>query len=230
MSAAPALGRHVRVLQILRHLQSGRSVSVEELAGRLAVCRRTVFRDLNLLRHAGVKLAFDARAQCYQLAPCDDLLIMPQLDADELTTLVTAVHLSMLQGIPTCRDTLRQTTNKLLATSPFPMRHSVTCLADSCALDTAVHDYPPCAVRAVDQVLQALRHRRVLEVRLCPSHPEGALDTRLSTYQVVVNVHAWQITGRSSHHRAVRTFDPRHIAQADLTDEAYAIPRGYRTS
>ena len=27
-----------------------------------------------------------------------------------------------------------------------------------------------------------------------------------------------------------RTFDPRHIAQADITDEVYAIPRGYRTT
>jgi len=48
--------------------------------------------------------------------------------------------------------------------------------------------------------------------------------------QHIVNINAWQVTGRSSHHNAVKTFDPRQIAQADITDEVYAIPRGYRTS
>jgi predicted DNA-binding transcriptional regulator YafY len=203
---------------------------VEELAGRLAVCRRTVFRDLGLLRDAGIQLAFDAQRQCYRLAPSSDLLVMPELDADELTTLVTAVHLSMLQSIPPCRDMLRQTTNKLLALSPFHVRHHVTRLADSCAVEVPSNEYPPRAVRMVDQILQALRQRRVLQIRLCASHAEGPLDTKLATYQLLVNVHAWQVTGRSSHHRAVRTFDPRHIARADITDEVYAIPRGYRTT
>ena len=100
VSATTVLGRHVRVLQILRHLQSGSGFNVQELAGRLDVCRRTVFRDLSLLRDAGIQLVFDAERECYRLAPSNDLLVMPELDADELTTLVTAVHLSMLQGIP----------------------------------------------------------------------------------------------------------------------------------
>jgi predicted DNA-binding transcriptional regulator YafY len=230
VSATTVLGRHVRVLQILRHLQSGSSFNVQELAGRLDVCRRTVFRDLSLLRDAGIKLFFDDELECYRLAPHDDLLVTPELDADELTTLVTAVHLSMLQGIPSCRDMLRRTTNKLLALSPFHVRHSVTCLAGSCVVDTPADDYSPRTIRVVHQVLQALRQRRTLQVRLCTSHPEGPLDTNLATYQVLVNINAWQVTGRSSHHGAVRTFDPRHVAQADITDEIYAIPRGYRTS
>jgi predicted DNA-binding transcriptional regulator YafY len=220
----------VRVLQILRHLQSGSGFTVQELAGRLDVCRRTVFRDLSLLRDAGIQLVFDAQRECYRLASHDDLVVMPELDADELTTLVTAVHLSMLQGIPSCRDILRQTTNKLLALSPFHVRHSVTRLADSCVVDMPSHDYSPNTVRVMHQILQALQQRRMLHVRLCASHPEGPLETRLATYQVLVTINAWQVTGRSSHHNAVKTFDPRQIAQADITDEVYAIPRGHRTS
>jgi predicted DNA-binding transcriptional regulator YafY len=229
VSAAAVLGRHVRVLQILRHLQSGNGFTVEELSLRLDVCRRTVFRDLNLLREAGVQLSFDAARQCYRLAPCKDLLVMPELNADELSTLVTAVHLSLLQSIPPCRDLLRQTTNKLLALSPFHVRHSVTRLADSCALEAPTDAFSTRAVGVVNQILQALRQRRVLKIRLCSSHPEGRLDTHLATYHLLVNLNAWQVTGRSSYHRAVRTFDPRHIAEADVTDEVYAIPRGYRT-
>jgi len=228
VSATNVLGRHLRVLKILHHLQSGRSFTVKELAGCLDVCRRTIFRDLCLLRDAGIRLSFDARRRSYRLTPPNDLAVMPELDVDELTTLVTAVHLSMLQRIPSCRELLRQTTNKLLAGSPYHVRHSVTRLADSCAVDTPAQECSPHAVSIVNQVLLALRQRHVLEIRLLPSHPDGPLDTKLATYQVLANCSTWQITGRSSHHRAVKTFDPRNIAEAEVTDEVYAIPRGYR--
>ncbi|NLX53903.1 MAG: HTH domain-containing protein [Planctomycetaceae bacterium] len=230
MRAASVVGRHVRVLQILRQLQSGQSFTVQELAGRLAVCRRTVFRDLSLLRDAGVSLVFDAQRACYRLAARDDLLQAPDLDADELTMLVTAVHLSVLQGIPGCRDLLRQTTNKLLALSPFHVRHSVARLADACTVDTPARDYSPRTTCVMHQILLALHQRRVLRIRLNATYPEGPLDTSLATYQVLANTSAWQVTGRSSHHRAVMTLDPRQVTQADITDEVYAIPRGYRTS
>ena len=230
MSTSSVLGRHARILQILRHLQSGCGCNPAQLAGRLDVCRRTIFRDLHLLRDAGVELIYDEAQASYRLAPHGDMLVTPELDPDELTTLVTAVHLSMLQGIPACRDVLRQTTNKLLALSPFHVRHDVTRLAGSCSADTPSDDYSPRMTRVVHQILQALRQRRSLQIRLCDSHPEGPLCTRLATYQVLVTAHAWQATGRSSHHRAVRTFDPREIAQAELTDEVYAIPHGYRAS
>ncbi|MHB0956492.1 MAG: helix-turn-helix transcriptional regulator [Pirellulaceae bacterium] len=229
MSTSRVRGRHARVLQILRHLQSGCGCNVAQLAGRLEVCRRTVFRDLHLLRDAGVELIYDDAQASYRLAPHGNLLVAPELDSDELTTLVTAVHLSMLQGIPACRDVLRQTINKLLALSPFQVRHNVTCLAGSCSVTTPSDDYSPGTTRVVDQMLQALRQRRSLQIHLGASHPEGPLCTRLATYQVLVTAHAWQATGRSSHHRAVRTFDPREIAQAEITDEVYAIPRGYRS-
>jgi predicted DNA-binding transcriptional regulator YafY len=230
VSPSRVLGRHARVLQILRHLQSGCGCNVAQLAGRLDVCRRTIFRDLHLLRDAGVELIYDEMQATYRLAPRGDLLVTPELDPDELTTLVTAVHLSMLQGIPACRDVLRQTTDKLLALSPFHVRHNVTCLAGSCSVDTPSDDYSPRTSRIVHQILQALRQRRSLQIRLCPSHPEGPLGTMLATYQVVVTANAWQATGRSSYHRDVRTFDPREIVQAEMTDEVYAIPRDYRSA
>jgi predicted DNA-binding transcriptional regulator YafY len=218
------------VLRILRQLQTGSGLNAAELADQLDVCRRTVFRDLGLLRDAGIAFYFDATTRCYRLAQRDDLLVAPELDVDELTTLIAAVRLSMLQGVPNCRSVLRQTTNKLLAQSPFPVRHGVTLLAGSCFIDTPADCYTPHTTRVLHQVLQALRQRKWLHLHLSGSHPEAPLQTRLAIYQLLVDARAWHVTGRSSYHRDVRTFDVRDIAQAELGDEAYAIPRIYRTA
>jgi hypothetical protein len=125
---------------------------------------------------------------------------------------------------------LRKTTNKLLAPSPFPVRHGVTLLAGSCVIDMPADRYAPHTTHVLHLVLQALRQRQWLHLHLGGSHPEAPLQTRLAIYQILVNTHSWNVTGRSSYHRDVRTFDVRDIAQAELADEVYAIPRGYRTA
>jgi predicted DNA-binding transcriptional regulator YafY len=219
--------RQSRVLQILRHLQSGNGCTVDELAGRMDVCRRTIFRDLHLLRDAGVDVIFDEAEEQYRLAPRDDLLRAPELAAHELSTLVAAVHLSLLQGIPGCRDQLRQVTNKLLAVSPSQVRHCVARLAASCTVGASGDNFPTQASQAVHQVLLALQDRRTLQIQLSTTGVEGPLCTRFATYQVRATPTAWQITGRSTHHRAVCTLDPRDMLQVEITDEVYAIPREY---
>lgn len=227
MSPSNSVRRHTRVLKILRHLQSGNGCTVDELAGRLDVCRRTIFRDLHLLRDAGVGVIFDDADDLYRLASRDDLSRVPELEAQELSTLVTAVHLSLLQGIPGCRDQLRQVTNKLLAVSPSQVRHCVARLAASCAVAATGDSFPPQASRAMQQVLLALQDRHTVQIQLATTRVEGPLRTRFATYQVRATPTAWQITGRSTHHAAVCTLDPRDMLQVEITDEVYAIPREY---
>ena len=94
MSVSSVPGRHVRMLQILGHLQSGGGLNADELAGQLDVCRRTIFRDLSLMREAGIEIYFDENMDCYRLPPQRDLVVMPTLEHEELTTLIAAVHLS----------------------------------------------------------------------------------------------------------------------------------------
>lgn len=228
MSAPTVQGRHTRILQILSHLQSGGGLNANELAGQLDVCRRTIFRDLSLLRDVGIDIYFDEEMDCYRLSSRNDLVVTPVLDTEELTTLVAAAHLSVLQNIPACDSLLRQSTTKLLAQSSFQVRHSVTRLTSSCTLRTPSDEYSPRTVLVVQHILQAIRQRRTLRVRLAESECENCIETKFAPFQLVATSDAWQVTGRSWHHRGVRTFDPREIERADITNEIYAIPRGYQ--
>ena len=228
MSGPTVPTRQARVLRILSHLQSGDGLNANQLARQMDVCRRTIFRDLSLMREAGVDVYFDDDMDCYRLSACNDLVVTPTFELTELTTLVAAVHFSVLQGLPTYSDMLRRSTAKLLSRSPHDVRHSVSRLVNSCSVRTPP-DYPVRAVHAVHHVLQAIRQRRTLQLKLGGSHRCKSLDTRLSPYEMIATSETWEVTGRSSYHHEIRTFDSRNIEQADITDEIYAIPRGFQS-
>ena len=67
-SGKSAVQRQARVLRMLNCLQSGPNFNAAELAERLKVSRRTVYRDLKMIRDAGVPVHFDAEHSAYRLS------------------------------------------------------------------------------------------------------------------------------------------------------------------
>ena len=217
------------MLQILGQLQSGNGLNADQLAGQLDVCRRTIFRDLNMMREAGIGLYFDGDTDCYRLAPRNDLVVAPTLEHEELTTLIAAVHLSVLRSLPECRDVLRRSTSKLLARSPRHVQHHVTRLTNSCTVRSAIDHYSSRATRFVHLILQAITQRRMLRITLVDTDGGREIETRFAPYQMIAAADTWQVIGRSSHHRGVRTFDPRNMKRSEMTDDIYAIPRHFQS-
>ncbi len=229
MSASSVSGRYARLLQILHHLQSGGGLNADDLAGQLEVCRRTIFRDLSLMRAAGIEICFDEKVDCYRLQPRRDLVVMPTLEHEELTTLVAAVHLSVLRHLPGCSDLLRQSTNKLLAQSPYQVQHHAIRLINSCSIRPIADRGFAQVAQVMDHILQAICQRRILRLTLVEAKKKKEITTRFAPYQVIATTEAWQVVGRSSHHRSVRTLDPCNIRRTQMTDEIYAIPPRFQS-
>jgi proteasome accessory factor B len=61
------LVRMRRLLQLLGHLRTGRGLNARALADLCRVSRRTIFRDLDLLRDAGVPLRYDADEERFRI-------------------------------------------------------------------------------------------------------------------------------------------------------------------
>ena len=61
------LSRIVRLLKLIGLLQAGRGFNTEALAQACGVSRRTIFRDLDTLRQAGVPLVYDDENQHYHI-------------------------------------------------------------------------------------------------------------------------------------------------------------------
>ncbi|MBM4090387.1 MAG: HTH domain-containing protein, partial [Planctomycetes bacterium] len=75
MTGAAVPGRQTRMLKILSRLQAGGGLNATQLADQLEVCRRTIFRDLSLMREAGVSVYYDGVTDCYRLSPNGDLMV-----------------------------------------------------------------------------------------------------------------------------------------------------------
>jgi len=59
-------GRLIRLLKLSTVLQTGRQVPAHDLTEKTGTGRRTVFRDLNLLRPAGIPVHYDPQQHTYR--------------------------------------------------------------------------------------------------------------------------------------------------------------------
>ena len=53
------------------------------------------------------------------------------------------------------------------------------------------------------------------------------IRTKLNPYRLFFSRRSWYVVGRSSLHRATRTFNLGRIAEIELLDDRYQIPRGF---
>jgi predicted DNA-binding transcriptional regulator YafY len=61
------LVRPQRLLKLISLLEAGRAITGDSLAQSLGVCRRTVFRDVKVLRGANIPIYFDSSDQGYRI-------------------------------------------------------------------------------------------------------------------------------------------------------------------
>ncbi len=57
-----------RILRLFVHLHSAsRTATAEKLCKELEISRRTLFRDMKLLRNVGVQISYDLRSNTYRI-------------------------------------------------------------------------------------------------------------------------------------------------------------------
>lgn len=94
--------RIVRVLKVLAMIQSGENYNVKAIASEVRCSVRTVARDLETLRLAGVRWFFDKASSSYRLPPDHRFSVrlsaelFPQSDKDESMPRDTAMHYDKL--------------------------------------------------------------------------------------------------------------------------------------
>ena len=78
-----------------------------------------------------------------------------------------------------------------------------------------------------EQLLEAIADRRSVRIRYDSLAEEKGIVTRLSPYRLLFSRRSWYVVGRSSLHRATRTFNLGRILQMEPLDDHYQIPRGF---
>ena len=238
--ASPSiLRRHARALKILNCLQTGPQFNARELASRFKVSRRTIYRDLNLMREAGVPVFFDESYDAYRLGSRSAYIEPPKFDDEDLTALVMTTQLSLLQSIPECSNRVRDAISKLLILYPPSTRLGATRILNACVAQMpTIHPATIDIFRVLLRSIETQRQLRVLVSRPLEEDSENGQDeeavesrlwTKLAPYRVLVGEDRWRVVGRSSADRCNRTFDFEQLLRIEVTHDPYTIPRGFRS-
>ena len=210
-----------RLVQLIGLLQAGRHENADTLAAQCKVSRRTIFRDLDLLRISDVPVLFDDEHGSYRIPSnyylpptnfsADEalavLLLCFELGTDSRLPFYGALEAGRSSSSPACpppRDRLRE------ATGSVHIQFSPT---------NRLTGQEP----IYRQLLNAATCRRAVRIAYDSFSDERAISTKLSPYCLLFSRHSWYVVGRSSLRRDIRTFNVGRVLQLDPLGESFDI-------
>jgi proteasome accessory factor B len=205
-------------------LQSDRYPNARELAAHCEVCRRTIYRDLEMLVEAGIPIRFRADRQGYHLAPGS---FLPPTGLEESEVLAIQVMARRWEGgdaLGLLRPALSGAV-KLVQALPPDRRDHLLAAADLFREGAGVGTTDSPARREIyDTVLAALTRQK--QIRLWYQERGGREEesTKFATYRALLSDRTWYLVGRSSRLRRVIVIGVPWIIRAALTDEGYEVP------
>lgn len=171
-------------------------------------------------------LEFDDEFQSYRL-PQTYLLPPTNFSAEEaLAVLVLCDELGANHRLPFYAPA-RSAAMKLHAALPARLQKYLRDITGAIRIQlppgAAIDDKQP----IYQQLIDALARRQCVRIRYDSFSDGQVISTRLSPYRLMFSLRSWYVIGRSSLHRATRTFHVGRILKLEPTGDAYRIQRGF---
>lgn len=209
-----------RLLTLVTVLQTGKHFLADDLAAQVRTSRRTLFRDLNLLKQVGIPVKFDPARRTYHI---EQSFFLPpvNLSLPEVLGLMMLVH--------------KQASAERLPN--FPAIVGAMLKIES-TLPREIQEYCGMAVKAVEcrpmpstdaaQVgdtfelaWQATYHREKLRLHYDSFLEREEIDAVVRPYRLTFIGRGWYIVGYSELHNQVRSFKLDRISSIRLTGESF---------
>jgi proteasome accessory factor B len=221
------ISRVSRLLQLVTLLQTGKGHNVNSLSQECGVSRRTIFRDLEAIREAGLPLDFNPEFQVYRLRQQLSLPPMQFTAEEALATIVLCGELRHKERFP-FPDAATSAARKLESVLPLKLREHLRDAGD--AIEMLSRPTSPLRKHGTtyQQLVESISKRQSVRIKYESATEKELLSTKLSPYRIVFSRHSWYVIGRSSIHRAVRTFHVGRIASLENTGDKFTIPAGFR--
>ena len=220
------LNRVSRMIQLLGLLQAGRGRNAGELSKACEVSRRTIFRDLETLRNAGVPLLFDDDQNVYRI-PGTYFLPPTNFTTEEaLAVIVLCYEMGSDSRLP-FYEAAQNAALKLEASLPGRVREQLQELSTAVQINLEPSNPLAGQTPIYRQLLIAIGSRRPVRVEYDSFSDGQKLHIKLSPYRMLFSRRSWYVIGRSSIHREVRTFNVGRIHALEMLDEQFYVPRGF---
>ncbi len=220
------LSRIRRLIELVQLLQAGREYNTKALAQICRVSRRTIFRDLDALRSAGVGVIYDQVHERHHI-PAAHFLPATNFTPAEVLALVVLCHDVGPQLPAPLFAPSRSAALKLESLLPARLRDEVRLAGRAVNVHTAPTN-PLAGLESVfEQLLRAVTERHSVRITYRSLAEEKEICTRLRPYRLLFSRRSWYAIGRSSLHRATRTFNLGRILRLEPLEDPYQIPRGF---
>lgn len=213
-------------MKLLQILQSGGGQNAEGLAKQSGVSRRTLFRDLQTLRSAGVPLEFDPDQNRYSLAGAFFLPPTTFTAVEALSLIALASEMGRRERLPFYEGAYAAAV-KLESSLPAPIRQNVRLMTRNIRIRPARVNPLDEKDRFFQQLVDARAARRVVRIRYDSLTEWEVITTKLRPYQLLFSRHSWYVIGRSSLHAEIRTFNVGRIVDLETLPEKFSVPRGF---
>lgn len=152
--------RLVRIISVLRKLESGGHVTLEDLSADLNVSRRTLFRDLNSLKQAGFEVRFDSGAQAYRRDRADAPHASPP--AHGILDILMAAATTLLPGVNTKSSRYTSAEAALLAALPEKLQIRYRDFKQAVHPETTLGERSRRIRKSIDTILDAIQDQRCI--------------------------------------------------------------------
>jgi len=220
------LSRIIRLVELISLLQVARGQNANSLAVTCGVSRRTVFRDLDVLRQAGVPLEFDEEQQRYHLSGGFLLPATNFSPQEALSLLILCNELGDGAGLP-FHGPARAAAAKLESTLPPRLRDYLREASAAVRIRMEPSNRLAEHEEIYRHLLDATAARRAVRISYDSLAEARQLVTRLDPYRLLFSRRSWYVIGRSSVHRGVRTFNVGRIRRLEPLAERFKTPRGF---
>ncbi|WP_084963075.1 helix-turn-helix transcriptional regulator [Thermoactinospora rubra] len=216
--------RASRLLSILLLLQTRGRMTARELAERLEVSVRTIYRDMESLHAAGVPLYGDAGPSGGYRLLDGYRTRLTGLTADE----AESIFLAGLPG-PAAElglgSVMAAAQLKLKAALPEELRDRAGRIQERFLLDAPAWYRDRDPLPYLPAVADAVWHQRAIRVRYRRWEAPHLVTRRLEPYGLVVKAGRWYVVARSGEH--VRTYRVWEIQELQPLEESFDRPGGF---
>jgi predicted DNA-binding transcriptional regulator YafY len=219
-----------RVYELDRMIRLGLLESTEQAARDLETSRRTVERDLQLLRQdLGAELRYDRAKGRYEYAGEKPFTLPAQwLTEHELAIILIAERALRVFTDTSFHDEVHPTFNRLLG----PIRNEKKRLEYIHDLCNSVHFHRPVQpLRSIrhefSTVLDAIMNRRRLSILYRSARTGKAEERQLEPYVLINDGGEWYVVGRCLRSREERKFVLSQMSNPALLDMRFSIPKQF---
>lgn len=205
-----------RLLQVVEMLRHRRSMTIDQLAERLEVSKRTVYRDLDALDAQGVRIR-NVPGEGYAL---DRQALLPplRLEDDESEALVLGLRMAAAWVDPTLGAAAHSALEKIEAVLP----DTSTAVVTHVRLFAPRGDWARAARDGLEPVRTAIANRRKLRFRY------DRLDGRVSRRTVrPLGLHfwgsVWTLAAWCERRRGYRTFRVDRMSEIEPSDQEFPL-------